>query len=154
MTFLPPIVESAESSPAAAAECARLLRKYLHRDYWTKPSYQYNAIMILRILSDNPGPLFTRNIDAKFLEVVKNILKKGRDASVRNLLMETLDSFERDKFYDEGLQPLIKMWKQVKDEASRTYGALGVCGMLIHVFPAHAPLPLSHRSMHPTNMIN
>lgn len=121
MTFLPPIVDAAESSPAAAAECARLIRKHLHRDYWSKPSCQYNSIMLMRILADNPGPSFTRNVDKKFFDVVKDLLRAGRDPSVRHMLMETLDAFEQTKQYDEGLQPLVEMWKKEKDKASKIY---------------------------------
>ncbi|ROW10425.1 hypothetical protein VMCG_01728 [Cytospora schulzeri] len=122
VTFLPPIVESAESSPAAAAECARTIRKFLKKDYWTKPSYQYNALMLMRILTDNPGPSFTRNIDAKFADTVKDLLRNGRDLSVRQMLMETLDSFEHQKGWDEGLEPLIELWRKEKDKAYKAYG--------------------------------
>lgn len=94
----------------------------MHRDYWSKPSYQYNAIMLLRILADNPGPTFTRNFDKKFVDVVKELLRGGRDNSVRSLLMETLDSFENLKAYDENLALVIEMWKKEKDKANRVYG--------------------------------
>ncbi|KAI1101441.1 hypothetical protein F4804DRAFT_11395 [Jackrogersella minutella] len=120
--YLPPIVDAAESSPAAAAECARLIRKYLKRDYWTKPSYQYNAIMLIRILADNPGQTFTRNLDQKFTDTTKELLRSVRDPSVRQMMMETLDSFENTKAYDEGLTTLIEMWKKEKDRAQRQYG--------------------------------
>ncbi|KAI2634707.1 hypothetical protein GGS26DRAFT_520871 [Hypomontagnella submonticulosa] len=120
--FLPPIVDAAESSPAAAAECARLIRKYLKRDYWTKPSYQYNAIMLVRILADNPGPTFTRNLDQKFADTAKELLRSVRDASVRQMMMETLDSFENTKAYDEGLTVIIGMWKKEKEKAQKQYG--------------------------------
>ncbi|KAH8878890.1 hypothetical protein GQ53DRAFT_56614 [Thozetella sp. PMI_491] len=122
VTFLPPIVDAAESSPAAAAECARLIRKFLHRDYWSRPSYQYNAIMLVRILSDNPGMTFTRNIDKKFVDTAKELLRTGRDPSVRQMLMETLDSFENTKGYDEGLGLIIEMWKKEKEKAYKAYG--------------------------------
>ncbi|KAI1417175.1 hypothetical protein F5Y13DRAFT_152170 [Hypoxylon sp. FL1857] len=120
--WLPPIVDAAESSPAAAAECARLIRKYLKRDYWTKPSYQYNAIMLIRILADNPGPTFTRNLDQKFTDTSKELLRSVRDPSVRQMMMETLDSFENTKAYDEGLGLLIEMWKKEKERAQQKYG--------------------------------
>ncbi|KAK3695571.1 hypothetical protein B0T22DRAFT_455680 [Podospora appendiculata] len=122
VTCLPPIVDAAESSPAAAAECARLIRKFLHRDYWSKPSYQYNAIMLIRILSDNPGPTFTRNFDKKFVDAAKELLRSGRDQSVRQMLMETLDSFENTKGYDEGLGLIIGMWRKEKEKAYKAYG--------------------------------
>ena len=122
MTYLPTIVDAAESSPAAAAECARLIRKYLNKDYWSRPSYQYNAIMVMRILADNPGMTFTRNADKKFVETCKELLRTGRDPSVRQMLMETLDSFEQTKEYDEGLTPLVDMWKKEKEKAYKSYG--------------------------------
>ena len=126
VTFLPPIVESAESSPAAAAECARIIRKYLNRDYWSKPSYQYNSIMLMRILADNPGMTFTRNLDKKFIDTAKELLRTGRDPSVRQMMMETLDSFEATKEYDEGLKPLTEMWKKEKEKAYKAYGVSAV----------------------------
>ncbi|CAJ2503595.1 Uu.00g109890.m01.CDS01 [Anthostomella pinea] len=120
--YLPPIVDAAESSPAAAAECARLCRKYLKKDYWSKPSYQYNSIMLIRILADNPGPTFTRNLDQKFTDTAKELLKSVRDPSVRQMMMETLDAFENTKAYDEGLGPLIDMWKKEKEKAIKQHG--------------------------------
>ncbi|KAK3396150.1 hypothetical protein B0T20DRAFT_262683 [Sordaria brevicollis] len=122
VAFLPSIVEAAESSPAAAAECARLIRKYIHRDYWTKPSLQYNAIMLIRILADNPGASFTRNLDKKLVDTTKELLRSGKDGNVRQMLMETLDAFENTKGYDENLQLLIEMWKKEKEKAYRVYG--------------------------------
>lgn len=122
VTFLPPIVEAAVASPAAAAECARVIRKFLGRDYWSKPSCQYNAIMLIRILTDNPGPSFTRNLDKKFVDTTKELLRTGRDGSVRHMLMETLDSFENTKANDEGLALVIEMWKKEKEKAYRAYG--------------------------------
>lgn len=122
MTFLPSIVESAESSPAAAAECARLIRRFLKKDYWSKPSYQYNALMLMRILSDNPGQTFTRNLDAKVTETMRELLRHGKDLSVRQMLMETLDSFEQQKGWDEGLGLVIEMWRKEKEKAYKVYG--------------------------------
>ncbi|KAL2198800.1 hypothetical protein P885DRAFT_76403 [Corynascus similis CBS 632.67] len=122
--FLPSIVEAAVASPAAAAESARLIRKYLHKDYWSKPSCQYNAVMLLRILADNPGPGFTRFLDKKFVDTTKELLKSGRDLSVRQILMETLDSFETSKSADEGLALIIEMWKKEKEKAYRAYGGI------------------------------
>ncbi|KAK8110093.1 hypothetical protein PG999_008230 [Apiospora kogelbergensis] len=115
----PPIVESAESSPAAAAECARLIRKYLKKDYWTRPSYQYNAIMLMRILADNPGQTFTRNMDQKFADTMKDLLRNGRDLSVMQMLMESLNTFETTKAWDEGLKTVIDMWKKEKEKAQK-----------------------------------
>ncbi|PHH60143.1 hypothetical protein CDD81_2101 [Ophiocordyceps australis] len=120
--FLPPIVDSAESSPAAAAECARLIRKYLDKEHSSRPSWQYNAIMLLRILTDNPGETFTRNLDSHFADTAKALLKSTKDRNVRQLLMETLDDFQQTKLYDINLGPLIDMWTREKDKALKTHG--------------------------------
>jgi hypothetical protein len=109
---LPTIVESAESSPAAAKECAHSIRKFLTKENFDKPYVQYNSIMLIRILADNPGKTFTRNIDAKFVQTIKELLRVGRDPSVKQILMETLTTFQKDKPNDEGLAPLNEMWKK------------------------------------------
>lgn len=103
-----------------------MIRKFLKKDYWTKPSYQYNALMLVRILADNPGATFTRNLDAKFVDTVKELLRNGRDLSVRQMLMETLDQFEHQKGWDEGLAGIIEMWKKEKDKAYKQYGVRGI----------------------------
>lgn len=120
--FLPPIVDAAESSPAAAAECARVIKKYLSKDYYGRPSWQYNSLMLIRILVDNPGMTFTRALDADFAEVMRKLIKHARDNRVRNMCMEMLDDFEHTKMYDENLQPLVLMWKAQKEEAIRKNG--------------------------------
>jgi hypothetical protein len=68
--------------------------------------------MLIRILADNPGKTFTRNIDTKFVQVVKDLLRVGRDPSVKQILMETLDTFQREKANDESLAQLNEMWKK------------------------------------------
>jgi hypothetical protein len=68
--------------------------------------------MLIRILADNPGKTFTRNIDSKFVQVVKELLRVGRDPSVKQILMETLDTFSREKSGDDGLVMLNEMWKK------------------------------------------
>lgn len=110
--YLPTIVESCESSPSAAKEAAYMIRKFLSKDNFMKPYVQYNAIMLIRILADNPGKTFTRNVDVKFVETVKELLRSGRDPSVKQILMETLDTFQREKAEDEGLLKLNEMWKK------------------------------------------
>ncbi|KAK4102780.1 hypothetical protein N658DRAFT_514918 [Parathielavia hyrcaniae] len=151
--FLPAIVEAAVASPAAAAECARQIRKHMARDYWSKPSCQYNAIMLARILADNPGPGFTRFMDKKFVDTTKELLRSGRDGSVRQLLMETLDAFETTKIQDEGLALIIEMWKKEKEKAYKTYGGIPVAqvpGMMAPPFnPYQPPQPAaSHPRQH------
>ncbi|KAG9603187.1 hypothetical protein KCU77_g1361, partial [Aureobasidium melanogenum] len=114
---LPVIVEAAESSPQAAAAAAYQIRKCLSKD--NKSRVQYNAIMLIRILADNPGPSFTRNIDTKFVTTVKEIVKNGRDPSVQQMMRETLDALEAEKSYDNGLYDLLAMWRHVKGNDAR-----------------------------------
>jgi hypothetical protein len=122
--YLPSIVEAAESSPGAAKECALVIRKFLAKENFAKPYVQYNAIMLIRILADNPGKTFTRNIDAKFVEVVKELLRVGKDLSVKQILMETLDTFKKDKAGDEGLVKLNEMWKKEHERIVKIYVSL------------------------------
>ncbi len=68
--------------------------------------------MLIRILADNPGKTFTRNLDAKFVTTVKELLRDGRDMSVQQILRETLDTFETQKPDDESLIPLRDMWRK------------------------------------------
>ncbi|KAI1423895.1 hypothetical protein F5Y12DRAFT_755194 [Xylaria sp. FL1777] len=117
--YLPPIVEAAESSPSAAKQCADMLRDYLKKDFVTRPDIQYNALMLVRILADNPGPTFTRNLDQEFAKTAKDLIKNTRHERVRQMLMETLTAFEETKFYDEGLAPLIEMWRKEKEKAQK-----------------------------------
>jgi len=116
---LPAIVETAESSPNAAREAALRIRKYLSNPTKSQGYVQYNAIMLIRILSDNPGHTFTRNIDSKFIATVKELLREGRDASVYHILREVLTTFETQRPWDEGLVPLIAMWKQEKKQEKK-----------------------------------
>jgi hypothetical protein len=111
---LPTIVDAAESSPAAAKEAANIIRKFLGKDNFSRAYVQYNAIMLVRILADNPGKTFTRNIDSKFVLTVNALLKDGRDMSVQQILRETLDNFQIQKSQDETLQQLITMWQNEK----------------------------------------
>ncbi|RDA90797.1 hypothetical protein CP533_3630 [Ophiocordyceps camponoti-saundersi (nom. inval.)] len=120
--FLPPIVDAAESSPTAAGECALGIRKYMAKDYYSRPSQQYNAIMLMRILTDHPGETFTRNLDDKFVDTARLLLKNAKDPSVRQMMMETLDEFERSKTNDPNLAPMIQMWKREKEKAFNKEG--------------------------------
>ncbi|KAG9230488.1 hypothetical protein BJ875DRAFT_537105 [Amylocarpus encephaloides] len=119
--FLPAIVEACESSPGAAKEAAYIIRKYLGKDNLARPYVQYNSIMLIRILSDNPGKTFTRNMDTKFVLAVKELLRVGRDPSVKQILMETLDTFLRDKQEDEGCAMLLEMWKKEKERMQKVH---------------------------------
>ncbi len=102
-----------------------MIRHYLKKDYSSKPSYQYNAIMLVRILVDNPGQTFTRNLDEKFVKTVKDVLKTN-DPSVHQMMTETLETFENTRAYDEGLTPLITMWQQekknIEKDAQKRFG--------------------------------
>ena len=91
-----------------------MIRKFLGKNNFLRAYVQYNAIMLVRILADNPGPTFTRNIDSKFVSTVKELLRDGRDMSVQQILRETLDTFEMQKSGDETLMLLITMWKSEK----------------------------------------
>lgn len=109
--FLPTIVESAVASPSAAKECASVLRKLLSKENYKTPNIQYNAIMLIRILADNPGKTFTRNFDTKFVKTVKDLLQFARDPSVKQIMLECLNAFQTEKSDDEGLKPLMSMWE-------------------------------------------
>ena len=81
--------------------------------------------MLVRILADNPGRTFTRNLDTKFVITVKELLRDGKDMSVQQLLRETLDTFEAGKANDDGLGPLVEMWKREKAKAGRHNQTVG-----------------------------
>lgn len=70
--------------------------------------------MLIRILADNPGASFTKNLDKNFAETVKYLLRHGRDPSVAQILRETLDALEKDKAYDTNLQAMFAMWQKEK----------------------------------------
>jgi hypothetical protein len=107
---LPVIVESAESSPQAATVAAKAIRKFLSKENCSRPHVQYNAVMLIRILADNPGATFTRNLDGKFTTTVKELLRTSKDPSVQQILRETLAALYVDKAYDTNLTTLFQMW--------------------------------------------
>ncbi|KAI0403581.1 hypothetical protein F4802DRAFT_571099 [Xylaria palmicola] len=149
--YLPPIVEAAESSPSAAKQCADMIRDYLKKDYFTRPDIQYNALMLVRILADNPGPTFTRNLDQDFAKTAKDLLKNGRSQRVAQMLMETLLSFETTKFYDEGLTPLIEMWKKEKEKAQKSTSSAPIQSYLRHRPQQPPPESMSMMTAPPTD---
>jgi hypothetical protein len=112
-------VEQAESSPAAAKEGAYIIRKFLQKDNGSRPYVQYNAVMLIRILTDHPGKTFTRNMDGKFVTTVKELLREGKDMSVQQILRETLDNFQYSKSDDETLKPMISMWSEYKGKMAK-----------------------------------
>lgn len=111
---LPTIVESAVASPQAAQAAANQIRRFLSKENYDRPHVQYNAVMLIRILADNPGASFTKNLDKQFADTVKHLLRNGRDPSVSQILRETLDSIHRDKAYDTNLNTLFAMWAKEK----------------------------------------
>lgn len=111
---LPTIVESAVASPSAASAACGQIRKFLSKDNYTRPHVQYNAIMLIRILADNPGQSFTKNMDKGFTDTLKQLLRNGRDPSVNQILRETLDTLDRDKAYDTNLNVVFAMWRKEK----------------------------------------
>ncbi|KAI5783612.1 hypothetical protein EDC01DRAFT_663752 [Geopyxis carbonaria] len=113
--YLPTIVDMAESSPGAAAAAATSLRKNLALANNAKPYIQHKSIMLMRILADNPGPTFTRNLaEPKFAGAVKDLLRQGRDPNVLQILSETLAYFTTDaaKAADPNLQILRDVWSK------------------------------------------
>lgn len=107
-------MESAVASPSAASAACGQIRKFLSKDNYTRPYVQYNAIMLVRILADNPGQSFTKNMDKGFTDTLKQLLRNGRDPSVNQILRETLDALERDKAYDTNLNAVFAMWRKEK----------------------------------------
>ncbi|KAF3913877.1 hypothetical protein ABW21_db0203965 [Orbilia brochopaga] len=119
VTFLPTIVECTESSPTAAKETLVTIRKNLEYKSSKNGPQQYKALMLFRILADNPGAQFTRNIDAKFVSTVKELYRSTRDPSVRQLLVENMEHcLKKD---DPGLQLLKEWYTKEKDSAIRAY---------------------------------
>ncbi|CAG8362051.1 unnamed protein product [Penicillium salamii] len=119
VVHLPKIVDAAESSPEAAKEAALRIRKYLADPAGTSNSAQYNAIMLMRILADNPGATFTRNFDAKFVSTIKSLLRTGRDLHVQGYIRQYLDILEQQHSWDENLKLLLAMWAKEKTKTSR-----------------------------------
>lgn len=119
---LPAIVDNAESSANAAKEAAYRIRKLLADPAGTPSHMQYNAIMLIRILTDNPGHTFSRNLDAKFVATVKDLLQKGRDLGVQHLLRDTLTALASQRAGDADLKPLLQMWKKEQEKRPNNSG--------------------------------
>ena len=101
------------------------------KDNYSRAYVQYNAIMLIRILADNPGKSFTQNLDGKFVSQVKELLREGRDPSVQQILRETLIHFETEKGGDENLNGLRDLWKK---EATRPKRQLPVGHVVDRIF--------------------
>ena len=136
---LPAIVDAAESSPHAAREAANTLRRFLSKEYYQRGYAQYNAIMLFRILTDNPGRPFTQNFDDKFVSTTKQLLREGKDQSVQQILRETLDYLEAEKLPgNDSLGPLMQMWRKEKGKAARFPQGPVVSNLTSDVFvPTH-----------------
>lgn len=115
---LPVIVDAAESSPQAAQAACHQIRTFLGKEYSKKPHIQYNAIMLVRILCDNPGASFTRNFDKQFVSTVKDMLRHCKDGGTQQIVRETLDALEVNKQHDAGLQGLLAMWAKEKGSSA------------------------------------
>lgn len=96
--------------------------------------------MLIRILSDNPGPTFTRNFDKSFVSAVKDTLRSCKDPSTQQILRETLDALEVDKQYDEGLQGLLLMWRKEKGQ-NASLGSRSSVRVSEQRFSAYQPAP-------------
>lgn len=86
--------------------------------------------MLARILTDNPGHIFTQNFDAKFVQTIKELLRDGRDKSVQQILRETLDYFEFEKSPgNDTLGPLMEMWRKEKGKRNTLRPSVGWASM-------------------------
>lgn len=126
---LPVIVDNAESSPSAAALATTILRRNLADSKNNSRTFVlYNSIMLLRILSQNPGETFTRGTsEPKFVAAVKGVLKSTRDPTVMQLLYETLEHFSTDeaRMQDPGLSALREMWAAEKEKDKKKLARVG-----------------------------
>lgn len=143
---LPVIVEAAESSPGAASAAAHLIRKFMSKDNANRPNVQYNAIMLLRILAENPGPAFTRYINGKFVDTTAYLLRTGTDPSVQQILRETLDALDMERHNDAGLKKLLEMWRMNRGFNTQfmvpsQYRPGGHSGSISHSGPQRMTLP-------------
>ncbi|KAI5818932.1 hypothetical protein BZA77DRAFT_305354 [Pyronema omphalodes] len=115
--YLPTIVEIAESTPSSAALAAVAILNNLDISNISRPYIQYNSIMLIRILSQNPGHSFTRNLGGSdWVHNIKELLRNGKDQSVHTILCETLEHFARDpaRIADEELDRLRGFWEREK----------------------------------------
>ncbi|KAK6332036.1 hypothetical protein TWF718_002574 [Orbilia javanica] len=151
VTFLPTIVECTESSPTAALAALNSIRKHVEYKNSKHGHQQYNALMLFRILVDNPGPTFTRGIDEKFVGTVKELYRNTRDPSVRQLLVENLEYCAKKD--DQGLHLLKEWYNKEKEKAAKIYS--GVSGQSRNAMGAYVgtsipppPPPQSGRHGH------
>lgn len=106
------------------------IRKYLSSPGSTPNHVQYNAIMLMRILADNPGHSFTRNFDSKFCTTIKELLRNGRDWHVQHYLRQYLAQLEATRHWDDDLQLLLQVWAKEKAKGGRSFvSAECLCGL-------------------------
>ena len=110
-------MDIAESTHASAALAATVIRKNLDLKHASRPYVQYNSVVLMCILAQNPGASFTRHLaDPKFCAAAKERLRHGRDPSDHQMLYETLDHFAADptRVADGHLAPLRDLWLREK----------------------------------------
>ena len=78
-------------------------------------------MMLFRILIDNPGTFnyMSKNIDSKFVEAVRNLLRTNRDPSVQQITRETISHLAREKAGNADLAALLKMWEKEQGNTQR-----------------------------------
>lgn len=130
---LPAIVDACESSPSAAREAASSVQRYLSKQNFHRGYAQYNAVMLMRILTDNPGHNFTQYFDKSFVSTVKALLRECKDSSVQQIMRETLDYFEAEKLKaNDSLTLLVEMWRKEKGGSARMYSSnVGIDGTTV-----------------------
>ncbi|KAI5292639.1 hypothetical protein KEM55_007661 [Ascosphaera atra] len=121
---LPAIVDSAESSPEAARHAAVKIRRILSKSTPQQSYRQYNAIMLMRILLNNPGTPFSAGFDEKFVSAVKKVLRECQDVMVQSIMRETLEWMEKEKLWDMNLRALLEAWRKEKRETQKLYGRM------------------------------
>ena len=155
---LPKIVEAAESSPGAAATAVYQIRKALDKNNFDKAFKQYNGMMLLRILVDNPGTCkyVAKNFDTKFQDALKSMLRLNRDPSVQHITRETLDHFKQDFSSNEDLKPLLQMWEKEKASnpaATSSFGS-GLSAQQAHSYgPGQRSLAPQHSNGRPRHSL-
>ncbi|KAK9373448.1 uncharacterized protein V1513DRAFT_158746 [Lipomyces chichibuensis] len=120
---LPVIVECAQATPLAAKGAIKAVRKRLDPKHASSTASQYNAIMVLRILVDANSQTILNQIseDDKLAPVVKDVLKRSRDPSVRELLATTLEHFAFEKPSTTELAALNKVYSKYVAGGSGSY---------------------------------
>jgi len=145
---LPVIVDNAESSPSAAALATTILRRNLADSKNNSRTFVlYNSIMLLRILSQNPGETFTRGTsEPKFVAAVKGVLRSTRDPTVMQLLYETLEHFSTDeaRMRDPGLNALREMWVAEKEKDRKKLAKKPPTSSFLPMVPSPSNLNPNH----------